>query len=192
LTGGGTGTIGSPPGAPRWPPRTGWPHPPAQARAHRILADAYTRLGRVDDAHTQLNHALDLATQSGDHTVQAHIHFGLCYLWERQDNYPLALDHARQSLDLCRAAGHQLGQAEALNQIGWYRALLGEHQQALTSCQQALTLHQDLDNRAGQARTVTEQVTKSVTAGCHTLCSLAGVSRATRCGGCQPPGSSLC
>jgi hypothetical protein len=34
-----------------------------QVRAHRILAHAYTVLGRLDDAHTQLSHALDLTTQ---------------------------------------------------------------------------------------------------------------------------------
>jgi hypothetical protein len=38
--------------------------PTAQASAHNLLAFAYTRLGRLDDAHTQLRHALDLATRS--------------------------------------------------------------------------------------------------------------------------------
>jgi hypothetical protein len=31
-------------------------------------------LGRFDDAHDQLNHALDLATQAGDQAGQAHTH----------------------------------------------------------------------------------------------------------------------
>ncbi len=127
--------------------------PTAQAHARRNLAIAHVRLGRVDDAHTQLSHALDLATRAGDLLGQAHSHYSLGYLWERQGHPAQALDHARQALHLYRAAGHQIGQAHALNLIGWYHVLLGDPQQALTSCQQALTLHQELDNHTGQAAT---------------------------------------
>jgi tetratricopeptide (TPR) repeat protein len=127
--------------------------PSAQVRAHHILAHAYIRLGRFDDAHAQLTCALDLATQISDQTGQAHTHHSLAYLWERQGNNSRALDHARQALDLYRAASHQNGQARALNLVGWYHARLGDHQQALTSCQQALDLHQDLHDLDGQAQT---------------------------------------
>jgi tetratricopeptide (TPR) repeat protein len=127
--------------------------PPAQIRTHSSLAAAYIPLGRFDDAHTELGHALDLATQIGDQTGQANVHRILAYLWEQRGGYPQALDHAWQALDLCQAAGHQRGQARALSAVGWYHALLGEYQQALTACQQALTLHQDLNNREGQANT---------------------------------------
>ena len=74
-------------------------------------------------------------------------------VWERQGRHAEALDHARQALDLYRAAGHRRGQANALNAVGWYHALLGDHQQALTYCQQALTLLQELGDRHGQADT---------------------------------------
>jgi tetratricopeptide (TPR) repeat protein len=127
--------------------------PTAQAYAHRNLAIAHIRLGRLDDAHTQLSHALDLATRAGDPLGQAHSHYSLGYLWERRGHPAQALDHARHALRLYRAAGRQIGQAHALNLVGWYHALLGDYQQALTSCQQALTLHQELDNHAGQAAT---------------------------------------
>jgi len=125
--------------------------PTAQTRAHRGLAGAYTHLGRLDDAHTQLSHALDLATQTGDQTMQAHTHYNLGYLWERRGNYVHALDHTRQALDLYQTIGYQHGQANALNAVGWCHAQLGDYQQALTTCQQALTLHQDLGDRVGQA-----------------------------------------
>jgi tetratricopeptide (TPR) repeat protein len=127
--------------------------PTAQAYAHRNLALAYTRLGRLVDAHTQLSHALDRATQVGDQAGQAHTHLKLAYLWERRGHHAQALDHARRALDLYRAAGHQDGQADALNAVGWCHALLGDPQQALTSCQQALTLQQGLDDHIGQAAT---------------------------------------
>jgi tetratricopeptide (TPR) repeat protein len=127
--------------------------PTAQALAHRYLARAYTRLGRLDDADTHLSHALDLHRQAGDQAGQAHTHLNLAYLWERRGRPAQALDHARQALDLYRAAGHQAGQAQALNAVGWCHALLGDHRQALTYCQQALTLFQELGDRAGQAAT---------------------------------------
>ena len=41
-------------------------NPTAQARAHRVLARAYGRLGRFDDAHNELRHALDLYRRTGD------------------------------------------------------------------------------------------------------------------------------
>jgi tetratricopeptide (TPR) repeat protein len=127
------------------------PSPTAQAHALRNLAIAHIRLGRLNDAHTQLSHALDLATRAGDLLRQAHSHYSLAYLWERRDNPAQALDHARHALHQYRAAGHQIGQAHALNLVGWYHALLGDYQQALTSCQQSLTLHQELNNHTGQA-----------------------------------------
>ncbi|GIH02267.1 hypothetical protein Rhe02_03340 [Rhizocola hellebori] len=125
--------------------------PAAQARAHRRLAASYIRLGRLDDAHTQQHHALDLTAQAGDLAGQGHTHLNLGQVWERRGRPADALHHTRQALDLFRAAGHRRGQAHALNNIGWYHALLGDHQQTLTHCQQALPLHQELDDRHGQA-----------------------------------------
>jgi Tfp pilus assembly protein PilF len=127
--------------------------PTAQDHAHRTLALAYIKLGRLDDAHTQLNYALDLATQTGDPTQQARTHHRLGHLWERRGNYPQALDHAQQALTLYQATGNQHGQALALNHVGWFHALLGDHHQALTACQHALTLLQELGDRYGQAGT---------------------------------------
>jgi tetratricopeptide (TPR) repeat protein len=40
-----------------------------------------------------------------------------------------------------------------LNNVGWGHALLGDHEQALTYCQQALTQFQALGNRYGEAAT---------------------------------------
>jgi DNA-binding SARP family transcriptional activator/tetratricopeptide (TPR) repeat protein len=127
--------------------------PTAQARAHRHLARACTRLGRFDDAHNHLRQALDLYHQAGDLVGQAHTHHTLAQMEERQGHHSEALDHARQALDLCRTAGHRPGQAGALNAVGWYHALLGDHQHALTCCEQALTLLQEINDLSGQAST---------------------------------------
>ncbi len=127
--------------------------PAAQARAHRLLATANMWLGRFDDAHTQLRHALHLHREAGDLAGQAHTHFHLTHMWEAQGRHAEALDHARQALDLYRAAGHRVGQATTLNAVGWCHAQLGDHEQALSYCEQALALHQELGERFGQAHT---------------------------------------
>jgi len=127
--------------------------PSALTLAHRTLADAYTMLGRADDAQTHLGYALDLYRQAGDQIGQAHVHLCLAYQREREGRRVEALDHARQTLDLYRATGHRAGLADALNAVGWYQALLGDHERALVHCQEAITLQQELGDRDGQAAT---------------------------------------
>jgi len=57
-------------------------------------------------------------------------------------DYDEALEHSRQALELSTAAGDRTGQAIALNAVGWFHAMLGDHRQALSYCGQALKLHQ--------------------------------------------------
>jgi tetratricopeptide (TPR) repeat protein len=57
----------------------------------------------------------------------------------------LALVTSRQTLPALAAVPVTLD--------GWYHALLGDHQQALTDCRQALTMFQNLGNRQHQAHT---------------------------------------
>jgi tetratricopeptide (TPR) repeat protein len=137
--------------------------PSAQANAHRELGRAYTSLGRDDDALTQLRHALDIYGQTGDRVGQARTHMNIHMVLERQGRhatalhaealYVEALHHVHRALGLFRAAGHRDGQATALNAIGWLHALLGDRQQALTYCQQALIILQELGNRFIEAAT---------------------------------------
>jgi len=54
---------------------------------------------------------------------------------------------------LFRAAGHRSGEANALNAIGWDHAQLGEYARALTCCEQAIPLLEELGDRSGQAYT---------------------------------------
>jgi DNA-binding SARP family transcriptional activator/tetratricopeptide (TPR) repeat protein len=124
---------------------------PAQADAYRPLAHAYDRLGRTDDALTQLGHALILYRRAEDPVGQAYTYRGLAYAWGRQGRHAEALDAAQQALDLFRAADNRTGQAAALNMVGMSHARLGDHRQAVTACQQALHLYQELGDRFGQA-----------------------------------------
>jgi hypothetical protein len=81
--------------------------------------------------------------------------------------------------------GQHVGQARAVNQIGWCHAQLGDHRQALTACQRALTLHQQVDNREGQAPPGTASATPTSrrhpeaagTAWCHALTILTDLNQ---------------
>ena len=125
----------------------------AQAIAHRLLAHAYTRLGLLDDARADLQHALSLSIQAGDQTGQGHAHYNLAQMWGRSERPAMALKHSLEALKSYKAAGHLDGQASALNSTGWYQIQLGNHEQALTCCRQALTLYQQLNDRYGQGHT---------------------------------------
>jgi DNA-binding SARP family transcriptional activator/tetratricopeptide (TPR) repeat protein len=125
--------------------------PSAQAYAHRLLAYAYTRLDRIDDAADQFRRALDLSRSTGDRLSQAHIHRKLGLVYAPRGRYRDALDHALQALELYGAVGDRLGHARALNNVGWYHAQLGDHEQALTYCRQALAPLREIGDGQGEA-----------------------------------------
>jgi len=127
--------------------------PVVQAWAHRILARAYTRLDRFEDAELHLHHALSICEQCADQAGCAETHDYLSILWWRRNRLEKALDHAQRCLDLSLALGHRGRLARALNATGWYQAMLGDLQPAIVSCEQALALHEELGDRHGQAHT---------------------------------------
>jgi hypothetical protein len=127
--------------------------PAVQGWARRILARAYTRLNRFDDADAQLREALALYVKSDDRVGQADTHDYLSILWWRRNGLETALEHAQKYLDLCRAIGHRGRLAGALNGIGWIQTLLGDHVSALDSCDQAMVIFTELGDLHGQAHT---------------------------------------
>ncbi|MFI5925646.1 AfsR/SARP family transcriptional regulator [Micromonospora sp. NPDC051543] len=124
-----------------------------QAYAHRSLARAQARLGRLDEAPGQLRRALELFRELGDPANQAHTYLDLAEVADREGRRAEVVRHAEAALALYREAGHRYGQAMALNAVGWYRAQLGEHDAAVEACQQALELLGEFDDRQGQAPT---------------------------------------
>jgi tetratricopeptide (TPR) repeat protein len=124
-----------------------------QAWAHRGIGLARTQLGQ-DDPYPELQRALDLFAELGEHSGQASTHHLVAWVCERQGRQEEALSHAQHSLRLYRIAGHQPGEASALNNIGWYHAQLGRYEHAVTRCAQALALHRRSGNRPGQASTL--------------------------------------
>jgi DNA-binding SARP family transcriptional activator/tetratricopeptide (TPR) repeat protein len=125
----------------------------AQARAHRSLANAHIGLHRFDDAYADLQRALALDRRARNQAGQGHSHYCLALMYGRERRYADALDHAQRSLDLYRAIDDHHRHARALNQVGWYQTLLGNHRSALVYCEQALAILQDLGDRSGEADT---------------------------------------
>jgi tetratricopeptide (TPR) repeat protein len=121
-----------------------------QARAHRGLGYAYTRLFRDDDAHIHLRHALELYLALGDAVGQARSHHGLSYVLERQGNPRAALWHAERALDLYPPDGGA-HRARAMGAVGWCHTQLGHYELALRYCTEAVTLLQATGDRIGES-----------------------------------------
>ncbi|MFI6436481.1 ATP-binding protein [Streptomyces sp. NPDC050759] len=127
--------------------------PAWEARGLRGLARAEGRLGLHDSSLARLRRALELFTELGDTTGQAHTHRSFGWQCEQQGDLPGALRHNEQALHLFRQSGPPAAQASVLNSVGWYHALLGRYRQALSHCFEALPMLQDLGDRYGQAVT---------------------------------------
>ncbi|MFJ9100760.1 tetratricopeptide repeat protein [Streptomyces sp. NPDC102405] len=125
--------------------------PAWEARGLRGLARAEGRLGQHDSSLVRLRRALELFTELGDTTGQAHTHRSLGWVCEQQGDLPGALRHNERALELFRQSGPRVAQASVLNSVGWYQALMGRYRQALSHCFEALAMLQDLGDRYGQA-----------------------------------------
>ncbi|WP_433515412.1 BTAD domain-containing putative transcriptional regulator [Nonomuraea sp. CA-143628] len=125
--------------------------PVEESRAYRNLAFALADLGRFDDAHRNLDAALEQAHD--DPAGQAWTHYHRDIVYALQGREADALDAARRAHDLFEQLGHQAGRAIALTDLGFHHGRLGNHAQALELCEQALILHQKLGNRPHEAHT---------------------------------------
>jgi len=122
-----------------------------QARAHRGLGYAYTRVHRNDDAQLHLRHALDLYTALGDPVGQGRAHHGLSYVLERRGDPRAALWHAERALDLLPPDGGRAHRARALGAVGWCHGQLGDHRRSLRSNEEALALLAGTGDRVAEA-----------------------------------------
>ncbi len=112
----------------------------AQAQAHRHIGRACFQLREFDDALKHLHHALELHRQLGDASGEAGVSIDLTRLHEQRGEVGQALGSAQAALNLYRALGHRAGEAMALNCVGWYNALEGNHAVGLRYCTEAVEL----------------------------------------------------
>jgi DNA-binding SARP family transcriptional activator len=127
---------------------------PGQAHAHSWLGAALAALGEHAEARVQFGQAAALFERLGDHTRRGIVHTNICRALEREDRYGAALEHAQEALECFREVDHVLGQASALNNIGWYQANLGRNEQGLDHCLLALELVRASGDPYGEAGTL--------------------------------------
>jgi tetratricopeptide (TPR) repeat protein len=130
------------------------PDPTPRIIAHRALGDAYVLLNHHEEGIGHLHQALALAEEHHDVHQQARTHQVIAGAWEHRGDNRQALQHATRSLDLYRTLDQPMGQAEALNAVGWFAARCGEYDTAHAHCQAALTLNRHHHNPYGEAETL--------------------------------------
>ena len=125
----------------------------AQASAHRYIGRACFQLQELDDAFHHLTQAIELRHQLGEPAAEAGAIFDLCQIHEQRGDYAEALDCTQRALSLYRLASNRLGEAHALNAVGYYQGLLGDYAKALDHCGQALQLCEELGYQVGEGHT---------------------------------------
>ncbi|GIF23044.1 tetratricopeptide (TPR) repeat protein/transcriptional regulator with XRE-family HTH domain [Actinoplanes tereljensis] len=130
--------------------------PSVLAYTHRRLGETYRRLGRSAEGSAQAREALLLFDGIGDRCGVADVHLDLSMLAEKQGDFAEALEHAERALAATRSGEApvtdpvELRMARALNTVGWFRALLGDHTAALVFCREAL----DINTRRGDEENI--------------------------------------
>ncbi|MCP2246628.1 AfsR/SARP family transcriptional regulator [Lentzea aerocolonigenes] len=124
--------------------------PASRALAHRLLGLAHSDLGLHDEAIGHLRKSLTVAEQHQDAVNQAHTHRVLGLALEKRD-CRRALDHATRALELYRGIGNPVWEACALNDVGLYAGLLGDHDEGRAHCEAALVLFRRHDDLTGEA-----------------------------------------
>ncbi|OLB65547.1 MAG: hypothetical protein AUI10_06255 [Actinobacteria bacterium 13_2_20CM_2_72_6] len=106
-------------------------------------------------------HSIDLAplqpgaAPAGLATVaEANVHGDMAEAFGLAGRYREAVAENQRALELHRAIGNRVGEAGALNGIGWYSALLGEYERALECCQAGLAVQVELGDRHSQGNTL--------------------------------------
>lgn len=118
-----------------------------EAEAHRFLGASMSRMGRLDEARTQLGQALRLAQDLDDTASQGQSHFQLALICGSENDYRRAIAHCGLASRLARACRCTADEAYALNATGLFHARLGDLGLARSHSEQALRLHR----RAGSA-----------------------------------------
>ncbi|WP_075017406.1 ATP-binding protein [Actinacidiphila rubida] len=82
---------------------------------------------------------------------QAGIEESACIVRDRQGRPAEALQHARNSLAIARALGQPAEVARGLSATAWFLAQLGEHEEAVAMCEEAVPILRDLGDRGPEA-----------------------------------------
>lgn len=123
----------------------------AQSNAHRYLGRASFYIHQ-DDALHHLTRSAQLRHQIGPPATEAGIHIDIARVLGERGDTDEAVRSAQQALSLYQAARHRIGEAHALNAVGFNYALAGQYADALRYCSQALSLATEIRERRAEAQ----------------------------------------
>ncbi len=122
-----------------------------RAYVHRSLGYAHKHLGNLVRAAGQFRSALALYVELGDLRGEGRTHQNIADLCTKQNMFQQALEHEIRSHEISRILDDQLMEADCLNNVGWAHSDLGDHEQAIVLCEQALVRSRELGNRPLEA-----------------------------------------
>jgi tetratricopeptide (TPR) repeat protein len=114
-----------------------------QARTHLDLGCAHFHLGHARDAHAHFTTAAALSGRVNDRRGEARAWLGLSLACD-SDQLPESLSSSLRALALAKTTKDLMLQARASNDAGYLYALLGDLEQGMAHCQQALNLHRQI------------------------------------------------
>ncbi|MBU2665232.1 tetratricopeptide repeat protein [Actinoplanes bogorensis] len=119
-----------------------------QIHTLRDLGLACARQGRPEQAHAHFTESVELCAALGDDEKWGHSHLDLAELLGGQDRYLEAIHHIKQAATVHPAADG----GNIAGMLGWCYAQIGDYDQALHNCREAVRLsesHGDRWTRAG-------------------------------------------
>jgi tetratricopeptide (TPR) repeat protein len=122
-----------------------------QARMHRDLGLAHTRLGHDEDADRHFADAVELFGGLNEHSGQARALVHIAWLHESRKQPQEALACAARARRLFQLVDDEVGQATALDTAAYLHVQLRDHARALSTSQEALRLFQAIGDRYGEA-----------------------------------------
>jgi tetratricopeptide (TPR) repeat protein len=126
----------------------GWPEHTWHMSA---ILDRHLRTrGRYGDAQTLHQHALDLASQLGNHTAAIRALNGLGVVHRWLSDYQRAADHFWRALQIAQATGDRAGEIDAQHGLGVAHRRQGRYEQAADHYGRALQMAQAIGDRGGE------------------------------------------
>jgi DNA-binding SARP family transcriptional activator len=125
--------------------------PPAAPAAGPVLENAGQALAWARAERDSLLACLDHVTRASQHARVIALTGALAELLRRDGPWAEAITRHAVAVQSARHLGDQLGQADALNNLGTVRRLTGDYLGAAGDLEQALAIYRDLDEQVGQA-----------------------------------------
>jgi tetratricopeptide (TPR) repeat protein len=132
------------------------PAPAAPSDAVPDLTDSTQALAWARAERSNLLACLDHATATGQHARVAALTAGMSALLRIDGPWNDAVTRHTTAAQAARQLGDWLGQANALNYLGYVRLQTGDYAGAVQALQEALGIYRDLGDRLGQACALTD------------------------------------